>query len=562
MLLCVDSADKRKRMFNMFNSIKSKFILNLTVALLSLLILSFLAYSIAVSKIHDIMENDINSLATSLEKTLDYIAEKDKKAYLDEDLKNEMNKIVVGKTGYVYVIRSDGELLIHPKKEGKNLRDTDYGAYITSHKEGGVYDYVSATTGQEKIAAFKYIPAWDAWVVPGVNKADYFDELRSEFLFTFTILFLVFASALTILNYFTGTGILNHLAKVTGIAQDLSTGDGDLTIRIPMAINKGELCKLSRHFNQFVDKVDHTILDVKESSHYQTSLANALTDLTHCLRTKTDESEEVGRKTMDNLNEIRHSLDATVQGSTEIFEISQESEQSLASTSKSINTISSKISHTAESTQDLNDEFSRLISDVENLKEITAVIRDISDQTNLLALNAAIEAARAGEHGRGFAVVAEEVRSLSDRTNKAINEVDASLSVFVQSMSAATEKIEANSSVVEELVVEGEDVKDKFSLIDKAINRNVQISKDSLDAITLMNGNIVSIIEQIQYMAALSFENGEFINEVDSIAKEVKSTDSEIDDFLGFFQLSNTPKTREYTKVTQETCKVDEDIFF
>jgi len=549
-------------MIKMFYSIKSKFILNLFVALVSLLIFAFLAYFVAVNRIHDIMENDIHSVATSLEKTLSYISSTNKDAYKDAVLKDEIHKIKVGKTGYVYLISSDGTLLIHPKKEGKNLKDTDYGAHIISHKEGGTYEYVSATTGQKKIAAFKYIPKWDAWIVPGVNKADYFEELRAEFLLYFVSLFLIFSGMLTALNYLTGSRILNHLARVTGIARDLSEGDGDLRIRIPMKINKGELCKLSNHFNMFVQKVDNTILEVKQSSSYQTSLANALSDLTSSLRSKTNESDAVAQKTMDHLNIIRTSLDETVKGSNEIFEISKESQISLKSTSDSINLISSKISDTAESTQELNDEFSRLISDVQNLKQITAVIRDIADQTNLLALNAAIEAARAGEHGRSFAVVAEEVRNLSDRTNKAINEVDASLSIFVQSMSAATEKIEGNSEVVDELVVEGEDVKKQFVFIEDSINKNVKISKEGLTSITKMNENVVSIIEQIEYMSALSFENGGFINEVDEIALEIKDTDLVIDDFLNFFQLSKDPKARVYTKKSSNNDTANEDIFF
>jgi methyl-accepting chemotaxis protein len=267
-------------------------------------------------------------------------------------------------------------------------------------------------------------------------------------------------------------------------------------------------------------------------------------------------------KTMDHLNEIRHSLDETVRGSTQIFETSKKSEASLERTNKSIDTISSMITHTAESTNELNDEFSHLISDVDNLKEITAVIRDISDQTNLLALNAAIEAARAGEHGRGFAVVAEEGRSLSDRTNKAINEVDASLSIFVQSMSSATEKIESNSKIVEKLVGEGEDIKAQFSVIDDAINQNVQISEESLNAITKMKENIVSIIEQIQYMSALSFEKGGFINEVDEIAGQIKDTDNEIDSHLSFFKLSHMPKEKTYVKKQTAVDELDEDVFF
>ncbi len=546
----------------MLHSIKSKFIINLFLALLSLLIVVMVAYSIAIGKVHDIMVKDISTVATALEGTLNYVAENNPNALKDELLKNDITKIKIGKSGYVYVISSDGTLLVHPKKEGKSLKSTDYGAHIISHKEGGVYEYVSSTTGQDKIAAFEYIKGFDAWVVPGVNKADYFEDLRSEFILYFFILLGLVSAVLTFLNYITGTSILTGMKNIIKVAQDLSTGDGDLRKRLPLGKHRDELDVMSENVNEFIKKIDVTILEVKQSSSYQTSLSNALTSLTSSLRSKTDENDNMAKSTMEHLNSIRVSLDETVQGSEQIFKISQESEESLHSKSISINTISSKISLTAESTQELNNEFTRLIADIENLKEITSVIRDISDQTNLLALNAAIEAARAGEHGRGFAVVAEEVRSLSDRTNKAINEVDASLSVFIQSMSSATEKIEENSAIVEELVTEGDDVKENFALIDSAINQNVTISKNSLESIVKMNKNIVSIIEQIQYMSALSFENGEFINEVDDVARQVKQTDVEIDELLSFFTLSSTPEVREYIKTKTESLAEDDDIFF
>ncbi len=118
--------------------------------------------------------------------------------------------------------------------------------------------------------------------------------------------------------------------------------------------------------------------------------------------------------------------------------------QSLEETAAALEEITSSMQNVSVKTSDV-------ITQSEEIKNVTGIIGDIADQINLLALNAAIEAARAGEHGRGFAVVADEVRKLAERTQKSLSEIEANTNLLVQSINDMAESIKEQTAGITQI---------------------------------------------------------------------------------------------------------------
>lgn len=149
-----------------------------------------------------------------------------------------------------------------------------------------------------------------------------------------------------------------------------------------------------------------------------------------------------------------------------------------------------QIQLTHQSTMTMKENVESLNQLSTQIREVVGIVEGVSNQTNLLALNAAIEAARAGEHGKGFAVVANEVRKLSEQTQKSVE----SIKMFTEQINEQNHKVITNIQEVEHLIDDGQM---KSATTRKAFDRIVTAANENLVSVQQSELEVQSLVEII-----------------------------------------------------------------
>ena len=235
-----------------------KILLSMYMAVAGLVLIMSISYFIANKEVNVVMESDLNSIGNSLEKTVGLFAKQNPKGYEDEDFQRGIKDIKIGKTGYVFLMDSNGKLIVHPTKQGGSLADQDYAKKIMADKRGGIISYIAATTGQDKIVSYRYIPEWDMWVIPGINKDDYLDDLKADFFYFIVLLgiILIIAQILISLNIYrtVNKGITTFMDYFEEFLNLITYKQNKIT-KIETK-NDSEFSKMINEINAVVDEFD------------------------------------------------------------------------------------------------------------------------------------------------------------------------------------------------------------------------------------------------------------------------------------------------------------------
>jgi len=208
------------------------------------------------------------------------------------ELINAIKKIVVGETGYAFIIDPLGNMVMHPTMQGKNALDYPWIQEILQKKNGSI-TYI--LNDQKKIAYYTYYEPWNWYIVTSSYESEIFNTTHklSKMLILAILVVVAISAFLAFLLSSAFFKPINELMVVMRQCQN-----GNLTVRLN-PFSDDEFRVLGSAFNTMLNNISlligriltnstkvkeasrRLIVDITESKNSLKGIENCVANLQH-----------------------------------------------------------------------------------------------------------------------------------------------------------------------------------------------------------------------------------------------------------------------------------------
>lgn len=468
-----------------------------------------------------------------------------------------MADMKVGTEGYIVIVDSAKNLLVHPTGEIGAQHQADYVSKMFQEDQG----LINFTEDGKNYKMSFYKNPETGWRIGGMMSEHEVSAATEDIRHTVilvVVLSILGASVIITMNIWSILSPLRKLNKATSLI-----GNGDLTQRLD-GFRTDEIGQLAGSFQLMVDNLRGMVDGVREMTD---SVSASAEELTAGTEQTTKAIEHVTVSIQDVAVGSEQQLHSVEQGTSSVMEMVQKVEQisedmqgisgvmsgAAASANQgavAVGSTEEKINSVHQTVEGLASVIHSLSLHAENIGEIIGVIAGFSKQTHMLALNASIEAARAGEQGRGFAVVAQEVRKLAEGSQQSSNEIQLLIHQIQEEMKQAVASMDEVKDKVTEGMEAVEESGGSFGLIRESVIEAagmMQTASVTMNEIAEEAAKAAQAMEQIRGLSQEAASNTETISaaaeeqlaslqEMASSANDLSSMSEQLQQLVGQFK--------------------------
>ena len=441
-------------------------------------------------------------------------------------IKQKVTSDVIGKTGFFFMLDSDATVIAHknPDYFMKSVSSSDVMMNLISAKEDT--DCIYDDNGVKTHLFSSYVPM-SGWIFLYSMEED---EILIPVSYTtkVTVFFgLIIEIIVTIIVVFSLMNIFKKLRTVNGLFDELSTGEADLTVQLPV-IHDDEIGALVKSVNKFIAKFRSIMSTIKTSEKELNKAGSVLSEeissTTSTIEQMSENIKLVNGKVQSQSSNVENSASAVTEITKNIESLDnmiQSQASSVVQASASVEEMIGNINSVDSSVVKMADEFTILENDTKNgieknttvnslvqkiaeqsvsMADANTTIQSIAEQTNLLAMNAAIEAAHAGEAGKGFSVVADEIRKLAETSAEQSNKIGNELTNIQEGISTVVIESGESEKSFQAVSTRIASTGILVSQIKAAMEEQQTGSQQILEALQLMNNSTSEVRGAAQEM--------------------------------------------------------------